>query len=472
MNDKIIAQLRSSTHGISSRDIARQFLKFNDPEPTLADTAVSAILADDARCYKDERNVWHIVAFNEGQEQQTLQESPLCAVSIRPVVRHGTRVAFELVLTALQEQNEPLVNATFRDRCVDPNLSPGTQGNDEIPSPARQHSLLQQAATILTQYKGVYLSYYHYLFLQRQLRLRAIPAVYDALFMDEMLPAAGETISRFPLTLSQCCEMYCNAPADSSHQAARHGTIFSFCIRECLRGMAHRNIETEQQLDKYRIQRARQQYPTLSLPRTESLDTITTGAGVCAIKDVRGSYLYIAASGNCRTSLLGLLNHCSRKDETYVLDLVQSNAHEILVTPCGSLPEALVYEHNAVHTYQPLHSALPDSAVPDAFVQRLESDAVIILPHAQQSKCVAVGLKTTVELTMVTCERSDAPTGADRLHAFFSAAPESRHGDPRLWHMLVWWLQHNLDTAAVVDISPETGRDELQRQLQGYFNAV
>jgi hypothetical protein len=429
MNDEIITYIRQSEEGVSSQEIATRFLKFTSPNAAMADAAVTGVLQSDQRCYKDEQGLWHCAAATAAADtRDRLSLSNLRPVSLRPIVQQGSRVATEVVVACADD-----VHATPQlvHRGLVRDHAPGASAAVDIPgilSVAEEVAFLEQVIDELGRYTGVYLSLFHFHYLQRQCAMRGLRCSDDAVYMDSLLSCASLTPRSAPLSLSHTLELVYNDATRLQGDPRQHGYLFTECVQEVVSRCATQGVETREALAGTMAAHAQVDLSGTSLTR-QQLMALPTGPGVCALKDSNGRYLYITETDTLRDAAVSVLAHHAAPSSTGGLAAVQQQAHTLSWYACGCVLEALLYAHNAVAAYTPAYAICTPTLLEGIRPVYPDDDRVLMCPHADATQRVWIGVHKKGRVLMSRSTMEGIAACAARLYAFVSASALNEGAD-------------------------------------------
>jgi hypothetical protein len=397
MNDEITAYIREQPGGVAPEEIAQRFLKFQNPNKTLAAAAVKAILGKDARVRYDADGLWKPCAATGQGGGADVAEAPWACVHVTGDAARRS-VAHVSVWTPLPEPN-CLCNAWLID--------PATLSEDDReqlcdprdrPYDATEASAAAgEIARALEDKMPVFLSQNQYSALSLA-AMNSGAGIDDYYLMNQLLRAVKEPPVT-PLTLEKAAETLLGG-FRTAESAYKRGELLCRAAAEVIGKMKAAGIENIGQLDA--ALRAGAEFDFAGKDITaKMIAELPLKAGVYGFTDKTGAYIYIGKAVNLRRRVENYFRFNSESPEK--LNKLRAAAHGLTIHVCGSELEALIYEHRLIKKHKPpLNSQLQISERKGCY--KPLPDSVILLPHAQEGFCVSVWIRKDQKIKLRSFE--------------------------------------------------------------------
>jgi len=383
MIEEILFFLRDS-NAASSIELARDFLKFKNPEPALAHRAITGILGKDRRFSFGSDNLWHAVAI--AADQRGGQE--LRAMSWRAVhVLTGNHDASRKIFHVSIWEPLPLPKEIRGDWLEPPTLLTYDERTALVSGeqPAfDDETKLQGLFAIATQCNentAVFVSFHQFALLRRSAGLLGIALPEEALLLSHLFSAAHVTLPK-PVSLSGCYRALFERDAVLTN-AQSYGAALARCVVELIERLAACGITTMADLDSELSKEAASFDFSGKSFSFDDLQTLPQRPGVYAFTLKTGDYLYIGKTSNLRRRITGYFRQTDESPEK--LQRLRAESHTLTTHECGSELESLIYEYRLIRKYIPvLNSKIDINERKGAF--KPINDCIILLPHAQEDK--------------------------------------------------------------------------------------
>jgi hypothetical protein len=374
MHEEMIAYVK--LHGpVSSEDLAERFLKFKNPDKTVARIAITGILANDRRCSFGEDGLWHGAALPEGNPQaRTFSEDRLVAIFLLSLPRVLGGKPLHVSVWTVDARPGLLYDAWL----MDPDVLPHDEQEVLKSVRDRPFETIDPGELLMVCEKKipVFLSP-HDLSVFSEIALSPGECTDDALVISRLYRCAEIEVER-PLSLETCyAALFGRSPALS--YAYKHGEILALCVRELLDRLSEKGIagvsdleaSEEDQLASFDFSNK-----GFSLADIQNAPALP---GVYGFKTKENAYLYIGKASNLRRRLAGYFRRTEESPEK--IARLREEAYGLVTSVCGSELESLIYEYRlikkhspALNTQQTVNERKGDFLAID--------DCIILLPHA------------------------------------------------------------------------------------------
>jgi len=465
MNDEITAYIREQPQGVPPEDIAQRFLKFQNPNRTLAAAAVKAILKKDARVACGGDGLWRPVAAAEPGGGTDVAEAPW--VCVHAVIDDARRsIAHAALWTPLPEPNllcgawliDPAgLSEEDREQLCDPR-DPPYDGNEAS-------SAVERIAGLLEGKMPVFLSQRQYSTLSLA-AMNAGAGIDDYYLMNQLLRAVKEPPVT-PLTLEKAAETVLGG-FRTAESAYKRGELFCRVVAEIIGGMKAAGIENRGRLDAALREGSEFDFAGKDIT-AKMIAELPLKAGVYGFTDKSGAYIYIGKAVNLRRRVENYFRFNSESPEK--LSKLREAAHGLTIHVCGSELEALIYEHRLIKKHKPpLNSQIGVSERKGGY--KPLPDSVILLPHAQEGFRVSVWVRKDQKIKLRSFETdfNEEETLRKELQEYFYSGtlPAAPEDFPEL-EIVTRWVKRNRDgdaAAAAVNVGDLGGAEEIVSALK------
>ena len=248
MHEEIIAYLRR--HGAaSSVDVAREFLKFKNPDQKLAHVAVRGILGRDRRFLLGEDNLWRAAAQSERlAASQPLADVPWAAVYFLALPADPTVPAQVSLWTAVEPPQ-----LLFERWLIDP-ASLSWEEQQTLASvsdaPFSDETRAEKAARLLSACEGktlLFLSWRQQALFSNLVAQAGFSPPDDAILVSSLFLCCKRPAPR-PLSLDECHKSVFGSSAPECY-AYKRGERFALCCSALFDDMAGRGITNVSQIE-------------------------------------------------------------------------------------------------------------------------------------------------------------------------------------------------------------------------------
>jgi hypothetical protein len=446
MNDDMLAYLRDNPEGVPSTALAEHFLKFQSPVEHLAHVAVTAILSKDRRCRLGDDGLWHAVAPVRIESATALDDTPWAAVS---AVHHGRELLHVSVWNVLPQPK--LLAATW---LVDPEgLSPDDQqrlrGPGDTPyNEEQREELLSALANGLADRVPVFMASREQSLLEWHCAPTGIFLGDDTMRLSQFFRAAGSAVPR-PLDIESCYhELFGRRPLAVG--ATQRGRLLAECVAELVERLRHAGVETRNQFEAQLVREVEEFDFSGKHFDSQTLAELRTGPGVYGFKDSSGQFIYIGKAANIRRRVS---SYFSKTDESPAkLERLRREAEELIIHPCGSELESLIYEYRLIDKYSPRLNTQAQISERKGTYRPLD-DCVVLLPHADEGMGMSVWVRRgqKVALRAFDINFHNSEDLVEELDSFFFTPElEATSSDFPEQEIATRWLSRRLDSLPVV----------------------
>ena len=449
MNDEIIAFIREQPDGVSSELIAERFLKFRDPNKSLADTAVRAILSKDARVRRAEGGLWIPCAAAETVADGT-DVSDVQWVSACLLTDAARKSIVHISLWAPLPDAECLCGVWLKDpaqfseddrlQLCDPRDTP----YDE----AEAAAAIERIARALVEKVPVFFSQQQYSIFSLAAQNHGV-GLDDYYLMNQLFRAVKEPEVR-PLALENVAAAILGG-FRTAESAYRQGEQFCRITAELIGRMKARGIENRGQLDAALYEESNYDFAGKDITQ-KMIEDLPAKAGVYGFTDKAGAYIYIGKAVNLRRRIETYFRFNSESPEK--LGKLRKDAHALTIHRCGSELEALIYEYRLIKKHKPTLNSQKEVSERKGTYKALP-DSVIVLPHVQDGFCVSVWIRKDqkIKLRPFEADFCEEDALAVELQEYFysGALPASWDDFPEL-EIVTRWVKRNRDNLSMISV--------------------
>jgi len=462
MNDEIVAFIREQPDGVSSEQIAERFLKFKSPNKKLADAAVGAILAKDARVRRVDGGLWTPnapAAVSSGTDVSEIRwvsaylltdaaRKSIAYISLwEPVPNAGCLCGVWLKDPAQFSED---------DRCqlCDP--------RDAAYNEAEAAAAIEQIAGALAGRVPVFFSQQQYSIFAHAAKDHGA-GLDDYYLMNQLFRAVKEPEVR-PLTLENAAAAVLGG-FRTAESAYRQGEQFCRVAAELIGRMKARGVENRGQLDAALYEESNCDFAGKEITR-KMIEELPMKAGVYGFTDKAGAYIYIGKAVNLRRRVENYFRFNSESPEK--LARLRAAAHGLTIHRCGSELEALIYEYRLIKKHKPALNSQQAISERKGTYKALP-DAVILLPHAQEGFCVSVWIRKDQKIRLRPFEadfrEADALAGELQEYFYSGTLPASPDDFPEL-EIVTRWVKRNRDNLPMITAGNMAGAGEIVEAMK------
>ena len=381
INDEIVDYIRTRPEGVNSIELAESFLKFKNPDNTMALIAIKGILQKETRCALRSNGLW----FFEKKYDRTIGQ-PICDIPWAVVhVLLDTGKASEKILhiciwSPFQAQgpllSEWLINPTSLSHeervLLSSNYDRQFDGGDAV---------MSRIVKTLDDKTAVFLSSRQQRILNRYCIVTGEYLNDDTMLISQLFKIVGIPVSR-PVELNKCYNLIFNSePVLNS--ACHYGELLGECVRELLIRLPDCSITNREELDFFEQKKtllAEWGNTVFSLHDIAALPQVP---GVYGFKNRDGDYVYIGKAKNLRRRLMSYFRDTDESPEKLIQ--LRQEAYELTVFRCGSELESLLFEHRLIKKYRPFFNKKISINERKGLYSPLQ-DCIILLPHVEKGR--------------------------------------------------------------------------------------
>jgi len=466
MNDEIIALIREQPDGVSSEIIAERFLKFKNPNTTLADTAVRAILSKDMRVYRADGGLWKAAAAGRF-EGPDISEIPWTAVYL--LTDAANRSIIHISLWTPLPEAACLCSVWLKDpaQFSEEDSRELCDPRDTPYSEVGAAAAIEQIMSALADRAPVFFSQRQYSVFTHSAQSNGINMGLDDYYlMNQLLRAVGER-EPSPLTLESAAAAFLGAfwTAESAYS---RGEQFCRVVAEIVGRMKSKGIESRGQLDAALYKESNFDFSGKEIS-AKMIEELPQKAGVYGFTDKSGAYVYIGKAVNLRRRIENYFRFNSESPEK--LGKLRAAAHGLTIHRCGSELEALIYEYRLIKKHKPPLNSQREVSERKGNYKTLP-DSVIILPHAQDGFCVSVWIRKDQKIKIrpyeLTFEEEDALARELREYFYPDKLPPSSEDFPEL-EIVTRWVKRHRDGLSMVNVGNMADAGEIVEAMRNMY---
>lgn len=462
--EEMIRGIRANENGLSSMELAEQYLKLKSPSESLARQMIESILTGDLRSAVGDDGLWHAVEVtnNDGRLNSWV------SVYILTNPESPTRALHISVWPSGDESTRPI-----SEWLVDPDAMTSVeqeQLRDATDAPYQASLIGEKISSVCKAMNGTLVVFFNSR--QQGLFTRLCngcgeEAPENTLLVRHLMKAAGLAAPR-SFDLEFCGnEILGETPVFSS--AMRYGQV----LRDCAEGLFSRarsggvnsreDLEKYEQLDAGEVDWARKKF---------SIDDVRKqpeSPGVYGFKDERGNYIYIGKARNLRRRLLTYFR--DTEESPSKLAKLRDDSVELTVHLCGSELESLIYEYRLVRKHGPELNTQVGINERKGEYTPLE-DSIVLLPHAQEGKGMSVWYRRDqkIKLRAFCAGFSDfVDLKKEAQHFFYRSVLAPEQTDFPEQEIVFRWIKRHRDALTIVPVGRLSGAEEVVESMRSYW---
>jgi hypothetical protein len=475
MHEEILNRLRCG-QGISSEDLAREFLKFKNPDLTLAHRALAGILGKDRRCFFGKDGLWHASPIIQGKADspanRDLRSVPWYAVHVLGTGESPNKKIFHVSVWTLFPTPAPCFNEWFENPQTLPyeeqltlvSAADGHFGAKDINDHAEQLGMLCKQGVFLFL-SGSQCSALHYL----TASFGSIVSD-DIILISQLFIAAEASIPR-ELSLSICYKtLFGHDPSPVS--AHRSGEVLAQCAAELIDRCIGNGIATMDDLEAVERNAAAAFDFSSKNFSLGDIEHLPQRPGVYAFKNKADEYLYIGKATNMRRRIMGYFRDSDESPEK--LNQLRSEAYSLITSLCGSELESLIYEYRLIRKHKPILNAKIDIKERKGEFRPI-NDCIVLLPHADETKGMSFWFRRNQKIVLKPFDPKINPSAEliDELDRFFFSKnlPVATTDFPEQEIAIRWIKCHN-DDLVILPVARMQNAFEISKAIIVYWSEV
>jgi hypothetical protein len=471
MLEAILNYLRGAD-GMSSVELAHEFLKFKNPDPTLAHRAISGILGKDRRCFFGEEGLWHAspIPANEPDSLE-LRSAPWRAVHVLTGNQENRRNVFHVsmwsVLPAAKEtgnqwlQSPDLLTQDERSALV---------SNLDSPYENKRRDVYKGIAQQCQDEIPVFLSGRQYGALRQSAAAHDISLTEDFFLISHLFSAAGLPMSK-PVTLAGCYRaIFQRDPICVS--ARSHGEVLAQCVGELIERAINNGIATMADLEEALCAAAASFDFSHKGFSYNDLFNLPPKPGVYAFTTKTGAFLYIGKASNLRRRVMGYFRQTDESPEK--LNRLRNEAHFLTTHICGSELESLIYEYRLIRKHSPVLNLKTEINERKGNFKPIH-DCVILLPHTDKSKGMSFWFRQNQKILLKPFDADFKQSDlfcADLERFFFSNKLPAQSTDFPEQEITVRWIKSHAQDLVMIPVNRVNNAAEMYAAIRGYWDEV
>lgn len=463
MLEQIIKYLEQHPDGVSSLELAKEFLKFKDTQSSFAHFTISSILSKNKRVYLNDNGQWQIK--NDSSSCKSLEHLPLTATFIIGDTETKNRQIYYVSLWKIFPEPQHI----YGEWTVDDEFLQ-TIGKRELRSiydhpfsaSGRDKKLLD-VISHLRLTVPVYLCASHHALLRSAAATLDVSLTDDSIHMCELFQCAGIEIDD-PGNLN-CCYKTLFGKISNDQSAFRQSQLFAECIRELIRILMERGIYSREDMDDL----LKESRKTLISGKDFSYDQICNlppEVGVFGFKDKNGKFLYIGKTDNLKRKILSFYR--DKNTSSARLKYLLEQSHSLITHQCASELEALLFEHRLILKHSPQLNLKKNFSQGKDPLAKIE-DCVIVMPHPRTGLLMTFWFCRNKKIKIKAMDLKNTEKLIAELEDFFNPDKESTESsDPIEMNLACNWVHRNKDQLFMVPINETRDGSEILKSIKFY----
>ncbi|KMQ50856.1 Excinuclease ABC subunit C [Chitinispirillum alkaliphilum] len=467
MHEDIVDFLVSRPEGTPSRVISEIFLKFKNPDDSMADLAVKSILQKDPRCFKGKNGSWYAQKKTETKQQRVLQ-LPWVAVYLLTDPDPKSKRLHHIALWNLIPVPACLKSAWLTDPSVlkyDEKLS--LVSPYDAPFDPDKESLCGQIKAELENKIVVFFSFRQMsLFTSFMSNYGESPL--DNSFLLSHFYKVLNLPSCKPLDLNSCAQQILGAQNTSINSAYKQGELFASVISELINRIEENGMGTLDELDG-NLNKGNTSLFRSKAFTANDISSLPEKPGVYGFKNAQGHYIYIGKAVNLKRRMLSYFRENDESPQKLLR--LREDTHSFITHICGSELEALLYEYRLIRKYSPALNSQTQITERKGDYKEL-GDCIVLLPGVRKNKGMSFWFRNGQKIKIVPFETdfSEYDSLKTLLEEFFFSEKLSAESTdfPEL-EIAFRWIKKKQDFLTIVPVSRYAGSDEIVNAMKSYW---
>ena len=468
MIEEIFSLLRDG-NGLSSMDLARDFLKFKNPDPSLAHRAIRGILGKDRRFSFGGDGLWHAVDISQsGPAAMELRAASWRAVhALTANQEAGGKILHVSVWSPLPEP-ESVLDVWLQPPSLlsyDERTALIQSVEPDFNEKQREEGLYAIAAQCMENI-AVFLSFHQFSLLRHTLASPGIALPEEVFLLSHLFSAAQLSLPK-PVSLAACYRVLFERDPILTN-APSYGAALARCVEELLTRLSGLGISTIADLENSLAKETASFDFSKKNFSFEDLVNLPQRPGVYALTAKSGEYLYIGKTSNLRRRVMGYFRQTDESPQK--LQRLRAESYGLTTHICGSELESLIYEYRLIRKYAPvLNSKIDINERKGAF--KPVSDCIILLSHSQEGKGMSFWFRRgqKIALKAFSIDFQDEERLLKELETFFfSNKPPALPTDFPEQEIAQRWIKAHQEELIIV---PVFGMKDAKEILEGMKNS-
>jgi hypothetical protein len=471
MHEEILTNVRGH-NGVSSMDLAQQFLKFKNPDPALAHRAIAGILGKDRRCFFGDDGLWHASPVGTGPAAQQLRAMPWRAVQILTGAQESRRKALHISVWTVVPTVEAVCSEWLDSPAVltyDERMAL-VDGKDPPFDEKKREEIVKTVVQQCRDGVPVFLSGSHHASMRSAATWGGRALTDDFFLMSHLFSVAHIPLPK-PVTLSGCYSaLFERDPILTS--ARSHGEALARCVAELIERLTDIGIATVEDLEAALCASAESFDFSQKGFSYNDLINLPRKPGVYAFTTKTGAFLYIGKASNLRRRIMGYFRQTDESPEK--LQRLRAEAHFLTTHACGSELESLIYEYRLIRKHVPVLNSQTDINERKGGFAPI-NDCIILLPHADEGKGMSFWFRRNQKILLkpfdVDFRQSDAMM-KELERFFFSDKLPAQSTDFPEQEIALRWIKSRAEELVIVPVSHMQNAQEIYAAMRGYWSEV
>jgi len=471
LHDTIIDFLRDNPDGVSSLDLAQQFLKLKSPDASMAHIAIKSILEKDQRCTFGEDQMWYAVTSGtENRDSIRLDELPWASVYMLEDPDKSRRRPMYVSIWTIESKPRCLLSSWI----VDPKTIPHEErefllaGSEESYDPQVMDTIGTKISDLLENKIPLFLSLYHYSFLLALCLKKNILITDDTMVIGQLAKAGGIKIAGGSTNLSSCVKTFLSEE-QPSRSAYKQGFQFAECSKELVDILLNRGIVTRADLDRNEAYESTHYFEGKEFSYADIVE-LPERPAVYGFKNKENQYVYIGKAQNVKRRILSYFRESDESPEK--LQRLRAEATKLETHLCGSELESLIHEYRLIKRHSPLlNTQLQISERKGEFKEL--SDCIILLPHAQSDKGISIWWRANQKILIKpfnTNFESEGTITSELETFFFTDKLPAKNTDFPEQEIVYRWMSRHKDNVVVVPVYRMASAQEVYDAIKSYWD--
>ncbi len=465
MHEDIVEYIRNRKNGVTSRELAENFLKFKNPPDSYAHAAIKGILTGDKRCHQDDSGNWFAMEKISSPTRITLENELITIVYCIHSFQQNAEKPFYIAFWDIFPEPVYKWGAWINDPADLLSGQPEmlTNGPEDNYNAFPSNNLMNKIYSELENKLKIFLTYKDLMLISDFIDDNDLRGDNETILVSELLRVVSLSSER-PLTLESLSNEVLRKN-DIPASAYRQGERFAYCVSEMFNLIKRMGIETKGDL----FDTINSQNKILFKGKSFSYEDLVkqpSSNGVYGFKDVNQKSIYIGKSKNLKGSLLNFFRMADDSDRN--VNLVQKDSFSFNAYECGSELESLLYEYRLKRKYNlPIEKNIESDIRTESSC--IKDDCIVLIPYTNGSQCMSFWFNKEKKIVMKKIdlnwlENSESIKEIEKY--FFKTGPFPDAHD--LYESMIAsdWIQKNESTLTMIQIKPQ------QQEISEIMNVI
>ncbi len=467
MNDRIIDYLCDNPRGATSLELAKKFLKFQNPDNNMAHFAIEGILKRDNRCVLGSNSLWQAKRIKNSTNKIIIKEMPLACVYLLKNTSNSTENILHISIWSPFDMPNCLYSQWLIDSMLLPNNEQEILKSEYDTSFENRDLSIAKIVGILDSHTLVFISSRQLQCLSDYCRKSGEFLTDDVILYSQLIRANDMSVPK-PLSLITCYKLlFGNEPVLGP--ACSYGKAFTECVSELISQMSGKGITTREDFDKQEIKQFSLAEWKDAIFSMSNIAALPQAPGVYGFKNRENKYIYIGKAKNLKRRLMRYFKYTEESPEKLLK--LRKYSFDMTTYCCGSELESLLLEYRLIKKHSPILNTKMDINERKGSFTPLE-DCIILLPHTNSNKCMSFWFRKKQKIVMKPffTDLREAESLQKELEIFFfsNKLPACNTDFPEQ-EIAFRWVKRHLDSLSIMPVYRMGSAKEIFTALKNYW---